>query len=210
MVNILSGVNVFGNNWRDWETQSGFVTERDAKDYFLKAIGPSGFFDIHTEVHGEVQLKPYKWATYGTTTASVRLDALMIPTAKAVESGWHLGAWLVEFKRSHVGIGPPICQICDYLTTTYEVPGVGEKVIANYGFLFPAKPIYGGPLASFVSQNRAGTATVCEGEIASEDQNKKRLFSFYCGQSLIFNFYRDGSFGISKKEYKCGLKTGSR
>jgi len=89
-------------------TCGDFKTEKEAEMFFDKKINTS-FFIIEPEVRGRRLFddKPTK----EQNGQDLRIDRIIHPTKKAIESGWTWGPIGIEIKKSNVTIGPVFAQV---------------------------------------------------------------------------------------------------
>ena len=129
------------------------VTEAQIAAGLDHTLATLGLFHVYPEVTGTLtQPRP------GQPDKNMRIDRLLLPTHKLIDSGWTSGAIGIEVKRSgdDKTLGPAVSQAMDYTRTTFTLPS-GVRITPNLVFLYPfEKP--GGPIASVMAQNNVGTA----------------------------------------------------
>jgi hypothetical protein len=136
---------------RDDETTGDWLTEQASAEAFEAAITPSGLFRVYREVAGIlIQPRPSQ------VDKTMRIDRLLVPTAKLSAIGWAYGAIGVEIKRSGVKIGPPLAQAMDYTRGVWPIRGILVQLGAV--FLWPCGKQHG-PVASLMAHNRVGTVS---------------------------------------------------
>lgn len=179
-------------------TCGSYQYEAEACAIFDQTVEESGLFGVHKEVGG-VFVQPPHFKNY---RGKLRLDRLLIPKRKLMDSGWTGGAIGVEIKRSGTKIGPPLSQMLDYMRVAL-VPPFGVKLLLDYCFLFPADKTHN-EVASIMAQNRIGTAC-----IKYPPHNEHHRLQFFCGeQSRLIYYIKQDRLEIGNLSF--GKKAGSR
>ena len=128
----------------DWHTEEDSCVALDA------ILGELGLWRVYREVGG-LLIQPRGVQNQ----LSVRIDRVLIPTARLLGMGWRHGAIGIEVKRSGEKIGPPIAQAMDYLRSVWQLPSV--KVMLDWVFIWPMCP-QSGTVESILAQQRIGSA----------------------------------------------------
>jgi len=116
-------------------------------------------FKMWREVRGT-----YIQPRIGTIRNEARIDLILGPTPKLIAAGWCHGFIGVECKRTNTKIGPPISQMLDYGRAVWHLPPSGFRIMLNYVFLWPMKPL-GGPIESIMMQNCLGSLSEYNGTL---------------------------------------------
>lgn len=174
-------------------TAGTFTTEPQAWDYFDELVVANGCFAVHREVCGE-----YIHPRMNTIDKTARLDRLLIPSRKALDAGWRLGAIAVEGKKSGNDLGPMIAQALDYTRCAWRlsVGNPGMILMAEWLFLYPVD-CPGGSIESVMAQNRIGW---CRAD------RQRIVFGTGGMHGLVLN--EDGT--MTHKPMLAGRKRGSR
>lgn len=77
-----------------------FETEIESVDFFKEKFSPCGAFKIHEEITGTI-VHPRPFAEI----KKVRIDMILIPTAKMIGLGWTLGPLVWSVKRPEKNLG---------------------------------------------------------------------------------------------------------
>ena len=139
-------------------TAGQWATEADALAALDDVLERVGLFVVHKEVCGQlVQPRPCQ------AERTVRVDRVLTPMSRLREAGWHHGAIGIEAKRSGEKVGPPLAQMVDYGRSLFALSG-GVRVWLDFVFLWPL-PMQHGAIASFMAQNRLGSAWCHDGRL---------------------------------------------
>lgn len=173
-----------------WTDETSSCTALDA---ILDTIGG---FNIYREVPGQ-----YLQPRLGQPTSTPRVDRVLIPRTKLLDSGWPYGPIAIECKRSHVNIGPVTAQLLDYSRAAWQIRP-GFWIVTQWTFLWPAPDIHG-PMLSVYAQNRLGLA---------RPGTYNKLLILSSGQNLA-TFNTDGTIRVGaglNGAGRNGWKAGSR
>lgn len=182
------------------ETTCGsYPDEPSACKAFDDAIQSSDLFTTHAEVKGEI-LQP----RFGTDSKVMRIDRLLFPSKKLLDSGWRLGAVGVEIKKSGHKIGPALAQALDYSRSVWISRSSGLLVMCRYYFIFPMTKIMG-TTHSILQQNNVGGC-----EIVREDRLDWKKLLFHLGDGATILSYHYATKELVVNAPKCGAKSGSR
>lgn len=129
-----------------WRTEAASAAALD------DTLQQAGLWRVEREVRGTlVQPRP------GQVDKSMRIDRVLIPTARLLDMRWPHGIIGVEIKRSGEKVGPPIAQALDYGRSVWSLHG-GFQVWLDYVFIWPMAKTFGGALESICAQHRIGFA----------------------------------------------------
>lgn len=145
------------------------IAEAAALATFDRRIGESCCFSSYPEVDGEI-LQP----RLGTEKRSVRIDRILVPTAKLLAAGWTSGPIGIEAKRPGFSIGKPVSQLLDYLRSVFCVGGY--QLVLEWGFLYPYEPVHGA-LGVVMAEHRIGVVGVLSGERIVFDVGGKNVIA---------------------------------
>ena len=176
-------------------TDGPFETESDAADYIDSLLDlAKDLFAVSKEGPGTLQYsRPQQPKT------DMRIDRILHPRKKLLQSGWRFGVVGIEIKKSMHPAGPLVAQAQDYMRSAFTFESSGVSVVLNSIFLFPAFAA-GGGLASILAQNRIGFAGEHNGRL-----------SLTLNNASLLRYEGDGVFRIgSCGQLNCGMKVGSR
>jgi hypothetical protein len=187
-------------------TCGDWVTENESALAFDALVEHSGCFkNNYHEVCGTLmQPRPQQTKRRSSVTEEnqislpdLRIDRILIPSARLLNAGWTEGAIGIELKRSGEKIGPPISQMIDYQRAVWYLELGGFQIYLKWIFLWPVWGL-GGNLASVLAQNCLGTV---------HTRNSHSLY-FQSGAVTVLYIGDDGqpSLGFPKN----GARTGSR
>ena len=106
---------------RIWNTCAGpdpattfgpWPDERAAEDALVAFLAAAGLFAVYRQVVG----RPL-WTHCFQQPQDVRVDVLLVPSARLLEAGWDAGAVIIEVKRPGEKIGPGCSQLIDYMNS---------------------------------------------------------------------------------------------
>ena len=139
---------------RDVTGPMEFGDEKAAEAFLDAALERCAAFTVYKEVRGW-----YLHPRPGAEIKQPRIDRLLVPSRDLIASGWGYGVIGIECKRSGIPLGRPVAQAIDYQRAAYPIADYGGLlVLPSWVFVFPA-PKQAGSLASFMVQNRIGSAT---------------------------------------------------
>lgn len=185
-------VVVVGETRADY-TYGGWLTEESSAKEFDWQVSETGLFNVFTEVQGDpLQLR------VGQELKSMRIDRVLSPTPKLRESGWTLGPFGVELKKSDVKIGPVIALAIDYRTCAWYMPH-GYKVVLDFIAIWPINKQHG-TTASFMAQQRIGAIS----------HSRHSLLKITCGECVLLDVpvNKDHPLRLNCKDF--GRRAGSR
>lgn len=139
----FTGPNVTDGDWG---------TEAESAAALDEALDAAGLWRVHKEVRGTLAHPRPSQIDKG-----MRIDRVLVPTARLIELGWQHGIVGIEIKKSGVKIGPPIAQAMDYSRTIWTLPG-GFSVWLDWVFVWPMRGLFG-PIESVCAQHRIGAAS---------------------------------------------------
>lgn len=172
-------------------TSGDWLTEYDSAAAFDVAAD-TDLWTIHREVRGVLaQPRPHQ------VDKTLRIDRVLVPTARLIQAGWTHGIIGCEIKRSNVKIGPAIAQAMDYSRGVWTLDPSGFRVWLDWVFIWPMGKQYG-TTASVLAQNRIGSAT-------SDKWVRLHLKS---GENTVLRLGYDGTISIGAATN--GAKVGSR
>ncbi len=161
-------------------------------------LGKDMMFNVFSEVKGLYEYVPH----FKPSGKTPRIDFLLTPSIKFIQSGWKFGAIGIECKRSNEKVGPPISQILDYSRAVFRHPNFNVLLKMDFIFLWPCEKTHG-TIASFMAQNRFGSVTEY-----SDSYRHKLLFC--CGEDRVFDYdFKSSNVSINGK-FKSGKRVGSR
>lgn len=176
-------------------TCGDFLDEPSSCKEFDRRIAASGLFRSFDEVWG-YPLQP----RLDSEQKLLRIDRVLIPSPKLINSGWKYGAVGVEIKQSGVKLGPVVAQAMDYSRCAFDVAGYGLRVMCQWIFVWPCDHI-GHDIGSLMDQHRIG------GVYGRGRMNQNDL-TFKTASGGLLSVDRAGIFTI--KQRKQGNRSGSR
>ena len=124
-----------------------------------------------------------------------RIDFIIVPSQRVIDTGWDYGAVGVEAKAKDKRLGPAIAQAIDYSYSVFETP-LG-LIMPSAVFLYPVNATVYNEAASVMQQFNIGTISNVTGGTM-----------FMLGQTGVLRAYLNGE--ISGKNLRSGRKVGSR
>ena len=175
------------------KTIGKFQTEDEACLFFDEVVKDSGLFRIYKEVWGKLIYHRH-WKEDKRT---LRIDRILIPHKRVVDSGWELGIIGVEIKKSDTKIGPPLAQSIDYLDSVFYITDAQWAIQLSHVFLFPVGELHNN-IASVCAQSHLGQCEITRYKI-----------HFKTGESTLF-YYDITRDQITCNKNQNGKKIGSR
>lgn len=183
--------------WSEYEyTLGNFANEEYSAAAFDRAAGATGLFEILTEVQGEYML-PKMLTDSGSRRC--RIDRILMPTKKLLDSGWPHGPVGVEIEASRMKVGGIICQCLDYHRAVWHLDKRrrGYHIMIEWVAIWP----YGGGVC--------GTGSImAQHRICGAWGNSWRPFVLASGGRTGLSFHKDGK--VDAKGFNSGAKTGHR
>lgn len=168
-----------------------FQTEQESAAAFDALIERSGLFYSYREVPGCLMQPRLRCKEQG-----VRIDRILVPLQKAVDSGWEFGDIGIELKCSGKKIGPVVAQMLDYMRSAFLLPN-GRTIVLDQLFLWPFCRA-AGDVESIMTQHRIGG-------VWSSDW---RPLTFNMSATTILSWNNDGTVYCRNNAF--GRRTGSR
>lgn len=176
---------------RNLFTAGDFETEAGAWEFFDGVIEKTKAFKVYTEVPGQFVSSRPKSEIKGA-----RIDRILIPLRRAIDSGWQHGAIGIEGKKSGTKIGKVISQAMDYSRCVFEIDN-GFLMMLQWVFIWPVEATTG-DVASLMAQQRIGWIK----------SSKSRPLVFGCGGTNGLEI--DSNFCVTAKRLPMGNKAGNR
>jgi len=183
------------DDYLDWSdvTSGSFETEDEAKIAFHSAFSATECFTIYEEV----DCWYFGGSIFGDRPTG-RIDYLLTPRKRLLESGWKMGVIGVEVKKSGHKAGPLLCQMLDYSKAVFRLPDAcGASLVCLSAICcFPGISGKGRATESIMANHRIGVARVGKWD-TNILVNSTNIFSH-------------SSRGIECRSISSGYKNGSR
>lgn len=173
-------------------TDGDYETEPDSAAAFDDLCGRSELFHVYKEVEGCLLQPRLKCQDKG-----VRIDRILTPTKKLLDSGWQHGDIGVEVKCSKKKIGPVVAQALDYMRSAFFLPTNGRTIVLDQIFIWPFIKA-AGDIESVMTQHRIGGVWT----------SQWRPLTFNMSATTILSWNEDGT--VFCKKCVFGRKVGSR
>lgn len=167
-----------------------YPTEVEAASDFDAILRSVDLFTSYAEVPGTL-LQPRP----GQVDKGVRIDRLLVPTARLIDAGWRGGILGIEIKKAP-GDGRALAQAADYTRSAFRLGPANFLVIPDFVFIW-AWGKQRGPLASVMAQSHIGNVT----------STSWTPLHFRAGENNILRINQNGSVDIGAS---VGRRVGSR